>query len=222
MDFFSTASNVLNTVNTGEAPQLSSTYAEYDNGINVFTAYSNFAGTTAPNGFTYLYGSGASYNNGVTLSATTDIFYSSATYNPSDYILETYVPTVPSASWGGLLYTTTNIPGGAYGLDTGYTAGESGVQQMYSADSGSESNVNGVGISYPAIYSLYWASTDTATEYTNYANSLQASTTYAPTIANSYIGLGAWGAGSITFTWVRVRAYPPNGVMPSVTFGSVA
>jgi hypothetical protein len=39
MDFFSTSSNVLNTVNTGEAPQLSSTYAEYDDGANVFLNY---------------------------------------------------------------------------------------------------------------------------------------------------------------------------------------
>ena len=123
---------------------------------------------------------------------------------------------------GGLLYTTTTTEGGNYGLDTGYAAGESGVQQIYSANDGSEIFVNGVSINYPNIFEVYWASTDTATEYTNYKNPLQASTTDAPTITNSYIGLGAWGAGSITFNWMRVRAYPPNGVMPSVSFGSVA
>ena len=227
-----TSTNLFNSVNDGEAPQLTcsnpsdtascSTYAEYDDGAKVFNNYWNFAGTIAPNGFTYLYGSGAAYNNGVTLSATTDIYYSFTTYNPSNYILEGYTPTTPSAAWGGLLYTTTTTEGGNYGLDTGYAAGESGVQQIYSANDGSEIFVNGVSINYPNIFEVYWASTDTATEYTNYKNPLQASTTDAPTITNSYIGLGAWGAGSITFNWMRVRAYPPNGVMPSVSFGSVA
>src|SRR5579875_774278 len=38
--------NVLNTTNTGVAPQLTSTYGQYDNGINVFQFYDNFAGTS--------------------------------------------------------------------------------------------------------------------------------------------------------------------------------
>ena len=222
MGFASKTTNLLNNKTTGEAPQLSPTYAEYDDGANVFDYYTNFAGTTAPKDFTYLYGNGASYNNGVTLTATTDIFYSSAAYNPSDYILETYVPTKPTAAWGGLLYTTTTTSGGTCGLDTGYAAGESSFQQIYSADSGSEIYANGADISYPAIFGIYWKATDTATEYTNYESPLLASTTDAPTITNSYIGLGACGANSITFNWLRLRAYPPNGVMPSVTFGSVS
>ena len=35
-----------------QAPQLSQAYAEYDNGANVFTAYSNFVGTNLPSDFT--------------------------------------------------------------------------------------------------------------------------------------------------------------------------
>ncbi|MCL5009365.1 MAG: hypothetical protein M1433_00045 [Candidatus Parvarchaeota archaeon] len=218
MSFYPKSYSMFNSLNTGEAPQLSPTYAEYDDGANVFTNYWNFAGTTAPTGFTYLSGTGASYNNGVTLAATTDIYYSSATYNPSNYILEGYVPTLPTAAWGGLLYTTIATAGGAYGLDTGYAAGETAaepnVQQIYSANGGSETGVNGADISYPAIFSIYWEATDMATEYTNYGRSLLASTTNAPAITNSYIGLGSWGASSITFNWLRIRAYPPNGVMP--------
>ena len=36
MGITSTSTNLFNTVNDGEAPQLSSTYAEYDDGFNVF------------------------------------------------------------------------------------------------------------------------------------------------------------------------------------------
>ncbi len=51
MDFFSTSSNILNTVNTGEAPQLSSTYAEYDDGQNVFLSYGDFLNTSGFDGW---------------------------------------------------------------------------------------------------------------------------------------------------------------------------
>ena len=54
--FAPTTINLFNTVNDGEAPQLTcpnpsdtascSTYAEYDDGKNVFTQYDNYAGTT--------------------------------------------------------------------------------------------------------------------------------------------------------------------------------
>ncbi|EEZ92849.1 MAG: conserved hypothetical membrane associated protein [Candidatus Parvarchaeum acidiphilum ARMAN-4] len=46
MGFAPTSTNLFNTVNDGEAPQLSSTYAEYDDGYNIFPFYSNFHGTS--------------------------------------------------------------------------------------------------------------------------------------------------------------------------------
>ena len=49
--FAPTTTNLFNTVNDGEAPQLSSTYAEYDDGANVFNYYENFAGTSFPSNF---------------------------------------------------------------------------------------------------------------------------------------------------------------------------
>ena len=44
MGIASTSINLFNTVNDGEAPQLSPTYAEYDDGANVFNFYSDFKG----------------------------------------------------------------------------------------------------------------------------------------------------------------------------------
>ena len=38
-----------------------------------------------------------------------------------------------------------------------------------------------------------------------------------------YIGAADGGASSYLYLfWVRVRSYPPNGVMPSASFGSFA
>ena len=48
MGFANKTTNLFNNKTTGEAPQLSSTYAEYDDGANVFNFYNNFAGTTVP------------------------------------------------------------------------------------------------------------------------------------------------------------------------------
>ena len=62
--------SLFNTVNDGEAPQLTcpnpsdtascSTYAEYDDGANVFNYYENFAGTSLPSNFLCSYA--ADYN----------------------------------------------------------------------------------------------------------------------------------------------------------------
>ncbi len=44
--FASNDTNLFNNKTTGEAPQLSPTYAEYDNGANVFNFYDNFKETS--------------------------------------------------------------------------------------------------------------------------------------------------------------------------------
>ena len=107
MDFFSTASNVLNTVNTGEAPQIPcgstptsscSNYAEYDDGASVFNYYTNFAGTTLPNGWVFgaVSGSSVIVNNGLTISGdgsdsgSTYVATTSAVFNNNN-ILEGYI-----------------------------------------------------------------------------------------------------------------------------------
>ena len=53
----------------GEAPQLSSTYAEYDNGVNVFNFYDNFAGTALKSDWSVNSSATVSVNNGLTLSS---------------------------------------------------------------------------------------------------------------------------------------------------------
>ncbi|MGC8533892.1 MAG: hypothetical protein ACP5MV_04695, partial [Candidatus Parvarchaeum sp.] len=87
-----------------------------------------------------------------------------------------------------------------------------------------------LGIGYTSS-TKYWYGFNggTPTPYYTYTSS----STDSPT-GNLYLGLGAtWGTDlpgntngvstsiTLSYTWVRARAYPPNGVMPSVSFSSV-
>ena len=220
MVFANPSRNMFNRIDVGEAPQLSSTYAEYDDGASVFDAYWNFSGTTAPPGWTTLEGT-VSYNNGITLSATSDAYYSSSQYSPAQYVLEGLTSTT-TAAWGGVIWATSwNAGGGTYGLENGQTSGVTGLtEQVYSVSGGNGAYVNGIGTSTPFMSGIHWEGTSNAIGYINYSSPLAAPTTDAPTISNSYAGAGAWGGGYITFDWLRVRAYPPNGIMPATSIGS--
>ena len=80
----STPTNALNKINTGEAPQLTcpnpsdtascSTYAEYDDGANVFNFYSDFKGTSLNTSKWTATGT-ITINNGLSIS------YASSGYN---------------------------------------------------------------------------------------------------------------------------------------------
>ena len=59
-----------------------------------------------------------------------------------------------------------------------------------------------------------------AIEAINYANVVISGNGYF-TNSQGHIYLGSNG-GRGTIQWIRVRAYPPNGVMPSATYGNTA
>jgi len=214
----------------GEAPQLSPTYAQYDNGENVFNNYWNFAGTSLPSGWG---GSGYTVNNGVTIgSANGDyVATTSSTYglNPN-YILDYYgtFPSNPNISNAWFGYTT-------YDDYTNFVAFD---ENSYSGLCGSStpivpySQINGTGQTpydcsgaLPApqtgVFSVYFASSTLGGYFFNYAS--RGSYSAYP---NVHLSIGGYNLNSQIaigpFNWVRVRAYPPNGVMPSVSIGSIA
>ena len=82
----------------GCAPQLTSTYGQYDNGASVFNNYWNFAGTSLPSSFSS-YASGGSYSvsNGITLSipAVNDyvgVYYTNSISN--NILMEYYINSI--------------------------------------------------------------------------------------------------------------------------------
>jgi hypothetical protein len=217
----------------GEAPQLSPIYGQYDNGANVFNFYTNYAGTSVPNGFAIANdGAGGSViiNNGanITSKSTTSTYgefiYYTTPQNPAGIIIESLITSVSSNSYDKLIGYDLSSPtsqgsGTWWGWGNGVGAGihhTTPYNQMVSISGRTATHTDSLLSSFPSIVSLSWQATNTATATFNYnRDSITISST--PTIGNSYLVSGyANGAGSITTQWFRVRAYPPNGVMPSV------
>ena len=251
-----TSTNLFNTVNDGEAPQLicpnpsdtasCSNYAEYDDGADVFNYYENFAGTTLPNGWVLgaVSGSSVTVNNGLIISGdgsdagSTYVATTSVVFNNNN-ILEGYINQnsgVTDNERGMISISTVNNAepvwdnGGTTG-DTiaGWSAGKNGVADIIQSETvlnGASTYLNSISNnSNWDIYGVSLSSNAGITTYVNYGDS--SSTTSDNPSAPLYINLGVYNTGggstfNLQYTWIRIRAYPPNGVMPSVSFGSVA
>jgi len=199
----------------GEAPQLSPTYGQYDNGANVFNNYWNFAGTTVPSGWTLQYN--WSINNGLINSAlsTTGFYYAYYSENYSPPIIEDFYANLPTETgnyWGqgfGFQSTTDSLAVYAYS-----SANPDGKWGLWGANPTSDSYNLTVTYSGLGVYSIYYTSTQSASLSFNYGPLVDTITTDVP----SSISPGGFQLSGLPFTvyWLRLRTYPPNGVMPSV------
>ncbi|MGC8567772.1 MAG: hypothetical protein ACP5LP_00795 [Candidatus Micrarchaeia archaeon] len=220
----------------GEAPQLSSTYGKFDNGAEVFNFYDNFAGTSLPASFLSSYSSGYSINNGLSISAGS-VYTSSPIFYSENSIEEMYAKytALNNGNYAGIMQSNTNAPQGS---NTGSAAeilwmtnSGSNVLYAWAANGASPSYNLQAGISSgftPSLNTFYiigdFVGSSSVGEQINYANMLKASGTYN---TYQYIILGYFTGASASSTsinpmyiqWVRVRAYPPNGVMPTASMG---
>jgi len=215
---------------TGEAPQLSPTYAEYDDGASVFDNYWNFAGTSCPSGWTC---SGATINNGVTIP------YSSYAYTTSNFgyntnIIVDFYGNFPAATSNhNAAFGFVESGTGNAGVDAGWTINTNNNQggttnavgqtavSVYSTGrtDGISGGVSATGYN---IYSIYFTPS-----FVDFSYNYGAPTEFTTTLPTSAYPLGGINtqesqAAPGPFYWLRVRAYPPGGVMPSVSFGSVS
>jgi len=220
-----------------------SSYGYYDNGNMVFNAnglglYQNFIGTNTPSGWTKTDPSGQfTQDNGVILNAkgatvpSANLITISTNYglNPNQ-ILDTLASSSAvnggdDASGPG--YMGINDLGGGYGFKSvswqlsglsqiagsAYTTGPT-ISAVYKPP-----NVN---TKTNDVLTIYWPSTSTASFYDNY-NALDTGTiTSSIPTTNLAIGI-EWSSGNAVghVQWIRSRAYPPNGAMPTVTYGIV-
>ena len=243
MGIASTSTNLFNTVNDGEAPQIPcgstptsscSNYAEYDDGVNVFNNYWNFAGTSLPSGLTtFGQSEGATVDNKLTLTWSTidatGVYVINGITAPQiveALSLSSYSTTFPTMIIGEStgVSSGTSGEGGwlypSYDIDyyEGYWRIEYATSSTRGAVSSATANVQ------KTVYSFVWVSTGNERGYQNYNNfvsSLDTTNTWASRLY-PYIGIDDAGLGSFSIQWLRTRAYPPNGIMPSISFGSVA
>jgi hypothetical protein len=211
LNLYFTLSLSFDGVYWGEAPQLSSTYGQYDNGASVFNNYWNFAGTSVPSGWSASSSLTATVNNGVKLVSTANsqyFGYSTSFSTPTivdiygkvitrttsnSNLLNMFGSALGSATeWGGLAYNNGNVLGYSSASNTwSFTTTSWAINTFYIITHTS----SGISQSYQVNYNQFATSS----------------------ISLSSFYLMVWQTTSTTFIqWVRVRAYPPNGVMPTV------
>ncbi len=224
MHFASKSTNEFNNQNIGEAPQLSSTYAEYDDGGDVFNFYSNFRGNTLNTSKWTIYGAPSiTIDNGLTLAATSGSWmgiYNSISYNPQLYVNDFYAYfTGLDSSNGGPTKTIGWEPGGL--AEPSYNLGDASTTDYtlwnYNG-AGAATTIAGGTTSTYQIWNL-WATSAASYLSLNYGTPVSSSTDFTAS-TSSEIGIGgAVNTGnSIKVQWFRLRAYPPSGVMPSISF----
>ncbi|MGC8533517.1 MAG: hypothetical protein ACP5MV_02730 [Candidatus Parvarchaeum sp.] len=248
MDFFSPSSNVLNTVNTGEAPQLScpnpnnvvtcSTYAEYDNGMNIFNYYQNFKGDYYPAGWTTNDSDTTKYvqvHNGFTIDYSPNGVGVEFYYNKENFSLPAVLDwngnyiSNPTRYCGWTILGWYNITP-SYGESAGWAQWQNSpiswkyyqygnVSQAASNFYNSTALIGGTD-----VFSLINTLTKMSylLNYTPELNVNPESTPLKTILFRNGGGCGPVSGSEVNVTWVDIRTYPPNGVMPSVTFGSVS
>ncbi len=242
MGFASPSTNLFNNVTTGEAPQLSPTYGEFDNGAAVFSSfYDNFAGKVLSSKWTTgIGGSGTvSVDNGVTIASPSndgDFSYISSHFPDSfssPIILEAQISAQrPTSDFQTLALfagtpSTTGYNPVAYGynfqltIDTSAGDGPGWIIRQ-TTDSGEENPVS-LPSSVVGVLTGIWANSTSQFELFNYTQvySFAGTQTPRPTdigFAASSLGGSAYNA---TAFWIRVRTYPPNNVMPTTSISKV-
>ena len=226
--FAPTTTNLFNTVNDGEAPQLSSTYAEYDDGANVFNFYSDFKGTslnlskwnylssatfTVDNSF-LIYNS-FNYNRFVLSSKqyfdNLSIF---GTYSQF-YTNETSCPYLFWGNEGNDNYKVIRIGGSdCYVHYAGYP--EAHFNTPYNAYFSSEPELFYIIPKNFTYLEGFYNNVYIGTFYYNYPNGNSHSLN-----VNLFLGNGVDPAQFVKTYYIFVGSPVPNGVMPFVSFGSV-
>jgi len=212
---YATSVNAFNTTNTGIAPNLTSTYGQYDTGSNVFSFYDNFVGTSLKSTWSIFFNSGYSagnvtVNNGLTLSGGTNWWGLENLYQVSmPSVLEFYGENTEPSGYGitpgietynGVAYLMRKPPW--YIQNT-----INGIPQNLLVNGGT-ANFN-VWYLVSGIYN-----SGSLSLMVNYSVVISQ---YSYSVSSSNLALLTFENSTSVFQWVRVRAYPPNGVMPSIS-----
>jgi len=238
LGFASKSINLLSSSGTtgiGEAPQLSPTYAQYDDGVSVFSFYDNFAGTTLNTSkWTSYYNSYITVNNGITFGSGGLCFIETNTKYSISNIVEMYINSGMYSDSGimyvvdvnGNVYTNANYGQWiAIGTATGqaYNGLEGDARSTYALTSFNSGSHSIVAYSYPNAPLIMGIVVPNSANGYLYVNEVPVTTNTqnVPPQGNYYITLGGYQS-NLNVYYVRVRAYPPSGVMPTVSIGSIA
>ena len=208
----------------GEAPQLSTPYAQYDNGASIFGFYDNFYGSSINAGYTAVTQGGMSItqNNGLIIS-TSYAPYGGLIWNTGlnpPFVFDVDVTSVSGVAAGIALQTGNSDTSGS--IDFNYWGGSVACGVMAPPGMYSNNNPN-LQIS-TGIMGGTWYSPSSQIWYKNYVATSGSENCYSGSWSPQYLAYGIYDYSqysSIALQWARTRAFPPNGVMPSASFGSM-
>ncbi|MEM0135765.1 MAG: hypothetical protein QXU18_11190 [Thermoplasmatales archaeon] len=231
LGFFNESTNNLSPSGYwGEAPDLSHSYGEYDNGHLVFNSYANFSDYALPNGWS---SSNMDYtvSNGIVAqtiyNGIVGSIISSNQYNPENEVLDAFAyfnglkgSTIEqfigwkggSASSGAILGLSDLGNGSQYSLATSSTS--RGVIKT------SFKGISGGSLSKFQVWSIGTVGSKLAYLSLNYDNEVNLSPYYYSSVSFPYLS-SQTTSSFLHIQWIRVRTAPPNGVLPSVYFGTV-
>ncbi len=218
---------------TGEAPQLSSTYGQYDNGKRVFTFYDNFKARTSNGAWSANLTGGGNFsrNNGlvVNFGAAPGYFVSRRSFGPGTVFDTSVVSLGPTNNLGyiripGALHNDGNGRpnwAGAYiRADCGRVYPDQWNKTGEANPCGNKNGFFSAGNASPrGVYSVEALSPQTSKQSINYSvgNTTQPVEGKYPNFPTR-IGFTNQG-NSLAIQWARVRLDAPKGVMPTVVFG---
>lgn len=205
----------------GEAPQLSPSYAQYDNGASIFDFYDDFATNTLSN---YVTGGSGKYSisDGLNINGTgcaSSIIAPTSQTPKSSYVVTIYGETT---KWMCLQSHTVLF--GPAGLQTTKASTSSGyaavIGQTISGEFDGVERISGTILSsdytFGSTTGIYYllqgyfspGNITSAVNYVSHATSTD--TTYK----DGYFAIRSYSLNDFIRYWY-VRQYPPNGVMPT-------
>ncbi len=220
---------------TGEAPELSTAYAQYDNGALVFNFYDNFSGRGLN---TDLWSNSSAFssnpvivNDGLTIGPSTSKQNNgySAVISLRSFgqgVVEFYGTlldnsTQPHYQDVGLIPASSSNACNLIAIGSFYGPGYAGLQTIDSYCYAKYSQ--GLSFGKPEIYSIFVPSLNptNATATVDYANPVTLS--FASLLLPQNIGFENQGTiGNLgPIYWIRQRDYPPGGVLPAFSFGKL-
>ena len=239
MGFANHSTNLLTGSITGEAPTLSSTYGNYDNGNSIFNYYQSFGSLSSlPTPWQLMPGSGAGsftsnyYEIGANVS--TGGINTSIQYNTTKSLFEAYLtiplttgPYISGFGAGNKYFEAISHKGDADDVG-GTTAGSamvytsvisnvSGSLQLYTNAKPEVGSTTYNGI--PTVYGIGYNSNYNATYFfENYNN------VFTDLKAPSHPDMSLTVVSNLTgedVYWFRMRYMPPNEIMPSAALGTL-
>ncbi len=229
LGFASTSTNLFDGLSTGEAPQLSGTYGQYDDGASVFSYYNDFANSESLSGFSLNQYLGASASNGLTVTSpyyVDDIgaVYTGTSYHNMNFVYDAY-GEAQQVGYGSIFLGTS-----VQANNGGVTTGDFGLWLWGTFSSGaqnwevySDGDVNAGSVPLPNMNQFYVLTTGATTSsgfYSiNYGAPMYAMAYGSSGINPVYVGFHIDSNAKEFYYWMRTRIYPPSGSMPRLQFG---